>query len=302
MMKKVVLSLALLLIVALVKAQVTYTVTVPAGTSSCYIAGDFNNWSFTTEMTNAGNNTFTVTISGAITGQQYKYCCGPDWAYVEVQSDGNDISNRTTINTSVPDVVAKWKAEPAGPSIDVFTIDYDANGGGDWPKEYFSPTDVPGEYSIDITFTNTTDPDYGLDRQFWVGYSPNGGTPSYGNMSRTETLYASLSESGLEIVASPISKYRIIVSAASTNPNYIVNIIPLFLTNIKDLSSSTTKVYTDNLSVIAQFEGAAAVELYTVSGVLLKKTVAVDSFEQTGLAPGLYIVKINGKASKVAVK
>ncbi|MCL1942397.1 MAG: T9SS type A sorting domain-containing protein [Candidatus Azobacteroides sp.] len=52
----------------------------------------------------------------------------------------------------------------------------------------------------------------------------------------------------------------------------------------------------------AQFEGTAAVELYTVSGVLLKKTAAVGSFEQTGLAPGLYIVKINGKADKVAVK
>ncbi|MCL1943752.1 MAG: T9SS type A sorting domain-containing protein [Candidatus Azobacteroides sp.] len=52
----------------------------------------------------------------------------------------------------------------------------------------------------------------------------------------------------------------------------------------------------------AQFEGTAAVELYTVSGVLLKKTAAVGSFEQTGLAPGLYIVKINGEASKVAVK
>jgi hypothetical protein len=60
---------------------------------------------------------------------------------------------------------------------------------------------------------------------------------------------------------------------------------------------------TSGSSVIqAQFEGTAVIELYTISGALLTKTTAVGSFEQTGLATGLYIIKINGQATKVAVK
>ncbi|MCL1942395.1 MAG: T9SS type A sorting domain-containing protein [Candidatus Azobacteroides sp.] len=71
------------------------------------------------------------------------------------------------------------------------------------------------------------------------------------------------------------------------------------------VAKTTTSGYTvtSGSGVIqAQVEGTAVIELYTVSGVLLKKTAAVGSFEQTGLAPGLYIVKINGEANKVAVK
>ncbi|MCL1942097.1 MAG: T9SS type A sorting domain-containing protein [Candidatus Azobacteroides sp.] len=73
-------------------------------------------------------------------------------------------------------------------------------------------------------------------------------------------------------------------------------------TGLAKTTISGYPVTSGNSIIQAQFEGAAAVELYTVSGVLLKKTVAVGSFERTGLAPGLYIVKINGEASKVAVK
>jgi hypothetical protein len=55
-------------------------------------------------------------------------------------------------------------------------------------------------------------------------------------------------------------------------------------------------------SINALFDGAAVIQLYSVSGALLTNTTAIGSFEQTGLAPGLYIVKINGQATKVAVK
>ncbi len=61
-------------------------------------------------------------------------------------------------------------------------------------------------------------------------------------------------------------------------------------------------IITDGNQIKANFEGSAPIELYTINGTLLKKTVAVDSFEQADLLPGLYIIKINGKANKVLVK
>ena len=92
---------------------VTYNVTVPAGTKACYIAGEMNTWSFT-EMTKVDETHYTITIATATTAMKYKYCSGPDWAYVEMQADGvTDVQDRTY---AANDVVAAWKAvyEPAG--------------------------------------------------------------------------------------------------------------------------------------------------------------------------------------------
>lgn len=82
----------------------TYNVTVPAGTSACYIAGDMNGWTFT-EMTKVNNTHFTITIEGATTTMTYKYCSGPAWEYVEKDAYGSEISARTY---STNDVVEAW--------------------------------------------------------------------------------------------------------------------------------------------------------------------------------------------------
>ncbi len=50
------------------------------------------------------------------------------------------------------------------------------------------------------------------------------------------------------------------------------------------------------------FNGMADIELYNINGILLNKTVAKESFERAGLLSGLYILKINGKVTKVLVK
>ena len=90
------------------KKPLTYTVTVPAGTEECYIAGDMNGWGFT-KMTNKGNNVFTITLDKATAIQGYKYTCGNDWKYVEVKTDGNAINNRTYTTN---DNVVKWAVAP----------------------------------------------------------------------------------------------------------------------------------------------------------------------------------------------
>ena len=86
---------------------VTYNVTVPAGTNACYIAGELNGWSHQ-EMTKVDDTHYTLTVADATTAMKYKYCSGPDWAYVEMQADGvTDVQDRTY---SANDVVESWKA------------------------------------------------------------------------------------------------------------------------------------------------------------------------------------------------
>ena len=86
--------------------KLTYNVTVPAGTNACYIAGEMNSWSHV-EMTKVSDTHYTLEIAGATQAMKYKYCSGPDWAYVEKTATGEELQDRTY---SANDVVTAWAA------------------------------------------------------------------------------------------------------------------------------------------------------------------------------------------------
>ena len=86
--------------------KLTYNVTVPAGTNACYIAGEMNSWSHV-EMTKVSDTHYALEIAGATQAMKYKYCSGPDWAYVEKTATGEELQDRTY---SANDVVAAWAA------------------------------------------------------------------------------------------------------------------------------------------------------------------------------------------------
>ena len=118
---------------------VTYTVTVPAGTKACYIAGEMNGWS-QQEMTKVDETHYTITIATATTAMKYKYCSGPSWDYVEMQADGvNDVQDRTY---SANDVVETWKAV------------YDPNGSEN-PDPNPEPKDIMVKAKMPEGWTNT---------------------------------------------------------------------------------------------------------------------------------------------------
>lgn len=87
---------------------ITYNVTVPAGTKTCYLVGSMNAWTPSANpMTKVDNTHYSLTLSTALLTDNYKYCSGPDWAYVEKNPAGADINDRTY---TTADVVAAWGA------------------------------------------------------------------------------------------------------------------------------------------------------------------------------------------------
>ena len=86
----------------------TFTVTVPAGTTNVNIAGSFNNWSTeATAMEDQGNNVFTVTVKDVDANDvQYKYVTNKSWDNEEVTASEGQVNNRTY---NANDVVEKWK-------------------------------------------------------------------------------------------------------------------------------------------------------------------------------------------------
>lgn len=133
--------------------EVTYTVQVPPETNSVFIAGQFNGWSLSW-MERLDSVTFRATIQGATPDMLYKYVCGPEWKYVEVNADGSDKSDRTW---AALDFVERWK---------MLYIHEDTR------FYYEDITTVPGE-EISITLKTTSNMSKeAIAYQFVVQYDP----------------------------------------------------------------------------------------------------------------------------------
>jgi hypothetical protein len=85
-------------------ADITYTVTVPAGTKSCYIAGGWDGWNQVSEMKKVNATTFTVTIKSNI-AQKYVYLSGAEWKLMEFKPNVNEPNIRSY---SALDVIENW--------------------------------------------------------------------------------------------------------------------------------------------------------------------------------------------------
>jgi hypothetical protein len=84
--------------------DITYSVTVPDGTNSCYIAGGWNRWVFM-EMKRIDSKHFAVTVKSN-KALKYLYLSGPDWNCVEVDLAKNEPPIRSYASN---DVVQNWK-------------------------------------------------------------------------------------------------------------------------------------------------------------------------------------------------
>ena len=98
--------------------EITFTVKVPNATQECYVAGSPKWTHFPMEKVDGEENLFTLTTT-KLDGNEWLYCSGPGWGYVEVTVDGSEMVNRTESNN--PDVVEKWKLlyDPDSQPVDV---------------------------------------------------------------------------------------------------------------------------------------------------------------------------------------
>ena len=83
-------------------SELTYSVSVPSGTCACFVIGDMTGWR-PLQMFPSGTDLYTLTLPNADTMQKYKYMCGPDPWYSEIQLDMNSL--RTY---QITDTVIQW--------------------------------------------------------------------------------------------------------------------------------------------------------------------------------------------------
>jgi len=102
-------------------ATAVFNVTVPEGTNACYMVGNFNSWNNVGKkctMVDATHYSITLdestfdiyqTVQITLANLEYKFLSGSgDWAYVEKDATGAEISNRKFTASPTTDIVVKW--------------------------------------------------------------------------------------------------------------------------------------------------------------------------------------------------
>lgn len=139
-------------------ADLVFEVEVPTPTYECWVVGNFNGWNNNLhKMTKVDETHYTITIPESEINQtevtkdgavKYKYLSGGgDWAYVEKDAEGAEISDRV-YTAGNKDVVIKW-ALTFNPNVAAIPMDVTINA--------FVPVDVIDLYIVG-TFNNWTIP------------------------------------------------------------------------------------------------------------------------------------------------
>lgn len=87
---------------------------------------------------------------------------------------------------------------------------------------------------------------------------------------------------------------------SNSSANYVATFTTDLGTNVNN-TGSRLKIYTVKNEIKAEFNGNAHIELFSITGQLIKSVNATDIFSNT-VNPGIYMLRINGSTHRVLVK
>ena len=275
-MKKVTLFFCALVCAMSLSAAVTYSVQVPAGTNTCYICGKCTGWAFK-PMTKVDDTHYTIALE-TTEKDGYKYCSGPDWAYVEKAANGNEMGDRTY---AANDVVAQW-------------------------AKVYDPAEAVSYVDITIRVKATTAPTI-----WWWGAGDK--CPNSADLTDEggTKLYTWENQPVMTAVAGLAGWYEWVFKDVNESLG-----VTFKLNKGEDIKATESTCYDDSGSVIecesgsttalqavtvadiyacnGRIYGAEGMRIYTVSGM--------DVTDQNGQLNGIYVVKTQAGVCKIAVK
>ncbi|HRZ98894.1 MAG TPA: starch-binding protein [Paludibacter sp.] len=256
-------------------AQVTYSVTVPAGTNTCYISGDMNAWAFA-EMTKIDDTHYTITIAGATTSQGYKYLSGPSWSYEERYANGSGRGNRTY---AASDVVEKWLAVyvPTAPKINI-TVK---------ARTPWTLTNVHFWGDLESTWPGVPMTQVG---DYWQY--------TFNNVTIMNVIFNNGAGNQTGDILTISANTCFIVNA---DASYTITDCTTF-TSMETPEKPAVFISSENSRLSVQLEGDANISVYTMQGALVKQSNFRNNYTIDHLNSGLYLLNINGKSYKALVK
>ena len=91
------------------------------------------------------------------------------------------------------------------------------------------------------------------------------------------------------------------VGYSASTAGYIATFSKSIATDINHQLQSNFKISTQSGQINVQFDGIAQVELYTITGQLIRSALSNNQFTQS-VKKGIYLIRINGQTHKVLIQ
>jgi hypothetical protein len=101
---------------------------------------------------------------------------------------------------------------------------------------------------------------------------------------------------GLQVGANTVTVT--VTAENSSTKAYVITVTRAQFTSVKDVETPDVKVYSENNTIYASFNGNTSIRLYSATGQLINETVAAGNYQQA-VKQGVYILSIQGKVYKV---
>lgn len=290
-------------------ADLVFNVTVPTPTYECWVVGNFNGWNNNEyQMTKVDDTHYTITITipdekfdslqasvdNGVQGIKYKYLSGGgDWAYVEKDANGNEISDR--VYTAGNDVVQKW-ALVYNPNVEPIpmTVTIIAQ----------VPADVIELYIVG-TFNNWTIPTDTTKMTFLEANES-------GKVFSATFFTADANKLQFKFCAGPAWDYEQTQGANYTYPDPTQNTAAVIVESFKDYyhpagitnPTANFEIYSQDQKLVVKSSNVISkVELFDISGRRVQSAQNVGtSFISQKLNKGIYIVRVDNVSTKVTVQ
>jgi hypothetical protein len=272
--------------------DVTINVLVPKEVVVLNITGNFNNWSPTetpmekVDSTVNGKEFSVVVESLDTTTLEFKFIAGPGWPYEQTSSDNY-----------------KYMVDGGNVVCDAFKSIYDPTKVGDITINITVPEGTPAvwilgsynDWSLDGAIQATMNED-----GTYTAIIPQVQNVEYKCWNHNDWPY----EEAKDAEGNSLDANR----TASFEESPVYNITVLFWkqvfgapTGIDEPLSTKYRMYSVNGTVVV--EGVSSVvSLIDLQGRLVQSVKAKGSFTSKTLQPGIYIVRIDGKAQKIFVR
>lgn len=262
-----------------------FTVNVPAGTAKAYIAGGFTgkNWDIADpySLIPTGTANQFSAILPCVDGVEYKYICEKaDWDYQEAIIDGVNVNVGVNRTYNATDNVPAWYR------VNKVTLNAGFAAGSAVPTTLF----VKGAFNawaspIEMTKSGST---------FSTVIGGNAGDKIAPNTEYKYYTNDEVADNWESLADGSFMGNRWMIAPVMTDE--VARFTTWLSTEVNGVET-TARIMRTNSGIEIALDGLSTIELYTLNGIMIDKMITAGAYVRD-LANGIYIVRINGKATK----
>lgn len=272
--------------------DITIEALVPLDVVELYLVGSFNGWaspSAATKMTfvsqGVDGKIFSIKIHSLdAKNTEFKFCAGPAWSYQQTDPKGNFIYATAESSTAVVVNTFQGYFDPAKTGTITITATVPVGTDKAYIQGDFLGWDMSkaleGTKNTDGTFTFTIPMVMSIEYRLYN--SPDWGFPEVDATGAERANRKNVYPADANLAVTVIGWKQIPSALQKTNV-------------------ASNNIYSSNGGLVVESVNSK-VEILDISGRIIERSVVKGMFNSKRMAPGIYVVKVDGATKKVAVQ